>query len=85
VPTVLLLLGWRFFFYANERGEPPHIHCRKGGAEAKYWLAPDAFEATEAFAYGMTPGDRRTVRKIIFENFDYLIDEWQKFQEGRDE
>src|ERR1700730_12386779 len=24
--TILMILGW-FFFYANERNEPIHIHC----------------------------------------------------------
>jgi hypothetical protein len=33
MPTVLLILGWRLFFYANKRDEPIHIHCQKGDAE----------------------------------------------------
>ncbi|MEI8189111.1 MAG: DUF4160 domain-containing protein, partial [candidate division NC10 bacterium] len=41
MPTILVILGWRLFFYANERQEPIHIHCRKGNAEAKYWLDID--------------------------------------------
>jgi hypothetical protein len=36
MPTILMISGWRFFFYANERHEPVHVHCRKGDAEAKY-------------------------------------------------
>ncbi|WP_337287832.1 DUF4160 domain-containing protein [Candidatus Methylomirabilis sp.] len=27
-----MILGWRFFFYANERNKPIHVHCRKGDA-----------------------------------------------------
>lgn len=38
MPTILQILGWRLFFYANEGNEPVHIHCRKGGMECKYWL-----------------------------------------------
>jgi Domain of unknown function (DUF4160) len=38
MPTILLLLGWRIFFYANEGNEPAHVHCRKGEKECKYWL-----------------------------------------------
>jgi hypothetical protein len=26
MPTVLLLNGFRFFFYSNENNEPVHIH-----------------------------------------------------------
>ncbi|MBI1320743.1 MAG: DUF4160 domain-containing protein [Candidatus Hydrogenedens sp.] len=84
MPTILLVSGWRFFFYSNEGNEPPHIHCRKGGAEAKYWLYREAFDIAEAYAHGLTPSDTRAVRKIIFEHFDYLLREWDIFQERKD-
>ena len=71
------------FFYANERNEPIHVHCRKGSSEAKHWLDVDAFEAIEAHAYNMSPADKRTVRRIIFEHFDYIVSEWRKFQEKK--
>jgi len=83
MPTILMILGWRFYFYANEGNEPIHVHCRKGDAEAKHWLDVEAFEASEAHAYNMSPADKRAVRKIIFEHFDYIIDQWNKFQENR--
>ena len=47
MPTILFIRGWRLFFYANERSEPPHIHARKGGAECKYWLHPDIFVSSQ--------------------------------------
>ena len=83
MPTILMILGWRFFFYANERSEPIHVHCRKGDAEAKYWLDIQGFEAMEAHAYNMSSADKRTVRRIIFEHFDYIVIEWNKFQEAK--
>ncbi len=83
MPTILMMLGWRFFFYANERNEPIHVHCRKGDAEAKYWLDIQGFETIEAHAYNMSHADKRTVRRIIFEHFDYIVTEWNKFQEGK--
>ena len=83
MPTVLIMLGWRFFFYADEGDEPIHIHCKKGDGEAKYWLDVDAFEVIEAHAYNMSPADKRSVRKIIFEHFDYVVHEWNLFQEKR--
>ena len=30
MPRVLIMAGWRLFFYANEGPEPIHVHCRKG-------------------------------------------------------
>ncbi len=85
MPTILLILGWRFFFYSNEGNEPPHIHCKKGDAEAKYWLDANAFEVVEAHAYNMAPGDRRSVRRIIFTHFDYILEQWHAFEEGKNE
>ena len=41
MPTILLLEGFRFFFYSNENDEPAHIHVKKGDAEGKIWLEPD--------------------------------------------
>lgn len=83
MPTILMIFGWRFFFYANERGEPMHVHCKKGDAEAKYWLDPDTFEVIEAHAYNVSPADRRAARRIILEHFDYIVSQWNEFQEGR--
>ncbi len=40
MPTVLRLLGFRFFFYSEEGNEPPHIHVEKGSARGKYWTDP---------------------------------------------
>ncbi len=53
MPTILLIRGWRFFFYANEGHEPIHIHCRKGEKECKYWLDRRNFSLDEAFSYRM--------------------------------
>ena len=84
MPTVLAILGWRFFFYANEGNEPIHVHCRKAGAEAKYWLDVESFEAIEAHSYSMSPADKRAVRRIIFEHFDPIVTAWREhFGENR--
>jgi hypothetical protein len=85
MPTILMILGWRFFFYTNERNEPIHVHCRKGDSEAKYWLEVDQFGVIEAHSYNMSPGDKRTVRRIIFDHFDYIVSEWNKLEEKKNE
>lgn len=79
MPTILFIRGWRLFFYANERSEPPHIHARKGNAECKYWLLAESFDIREAYAYGMYPADQRAIRQIIFEHFEYIMSEYDKF------
>ena len=80
MPTILLIMGWRFFFYANERNEPIHIHCRKGEKECKYWLDIDNFDLDEAYSYNMNNKDKRQVKKIIFEYFDFIENEWNSFR-----
>jgi hypothetical protein len=75
-----LIRGWRFFFYANERDEPIHIHCRKAEKECKYWLDRRNFGLEEAFSYRMNGKDKREVKKMIFDNFESIESEWAKFQ-----
>ncbi len=83
MPTVLLIDGWRFFFYMSERNEPPHIHVEKGDADAKYWLLADEFEVREAYGHNVGPADRRAIRRIIFEHFDYLLAKYEEIH-GRE-
>jgi hypothetical protein len=83
MPTILYIRGWRLFFYANEGNEPPHIHARKGDVECKYWLQADTFDIEEAYAYNASPANRREIRKIIFANFDYIVTEYENFQQQR--
>lgn len=83
MPTILLINGWRFHFYSDERNEPIHIHVEKAEKECKYWLDADRFEIREAYSYNLAPRDTRQVRKIIFEHFDYIVAEWQRIHGER--
>jgi hypothetical protein len=53
MPTILLLNGFRFFFYSNENNEPIHVHIEKGSAEAKIWL--ETFESEGPHTAGFNP------------------------------
>ncbi|OGF66582.1 MAG: hypothetical protein A2Y62_01065 [Candidatus Fischerbacteria bacterium RBG_13_37_8] len=80
MPTILFVLGWRFFFYSNERNEPIHIHCQKAEMECKYWMDIENFALEEAYSYNMNNKDKRDVKKIIFEYFEFIENEWTKYQ-----
>jgi len=54
MPNILRIRGYKFYFYANERREPPHIHVDKGGATAKLWLSPLRWENSYGFSAGQT-------------------------------
>jgi hypothetical protein len=38
--TVLKSGPYRFFFYAGDRDEPPHVHVERDDKVAKFWLDP---------------------------------------------
>jgi hypothetical protein len=40
-------------------------------------------DVKEAFSYRMTGRDKREVKRIIFEYFEYIESEWDKFQERK--
>src|SRR5271157_5911015 len=77
MPTILMVQGWRFFFYANEGNEPMHVHAVKGDADCKYWIYADRFDIEEEFEYNCSPRLRREVRRIIFTHFDEICTAWR--------
>jgi len=52
MPTVLLSGPYRFFFYASDRDEPPHIHIERDDNVAKFWLDPIRLQSSGGFARG---------------------------------
>lgn len=79
MPTVLFIFGWRLYFYANENKEPIHIHAEKSDMECKYWILVEEMDIKEEYSYNMYPKDKREIRKIIFQNFDTIVDAWNNF------
>jgi hypothetical protein len=79
MPTVLIVRGWRLFFYANENDEPIHIHAQKAETECKFWLKVDIFDIGEEWSHRLSPRLRREIRKIIFDHFELIVDEWNRF------
>ena len=76
MPTILYIYGWRLFFYSNEINEPIHIHVQKGDMQGKFWLIIDEIEIIEAFCNNFTPASKREIKKIIYKNFDIIVDAW---------
>lgn len=79
MPTILIIAGWRLFFYSNENDEPIHIHAEKSDMECKFWIDIENYEIREAVSYNLTPQSRREIKKIIYEHFDYIVNEWNKY------
>ncbi len=75
MPTILRMLGFRFFFYSNEGNEPVHIHVEKGEATAKYWLDP----ISEAYNRRFTKAETRNIIRIIGEHQDHFKQQWDEY------
>jgi len=83
MPTILLISGWRLYFWANEGTEPIHIHAEKGDMECKFWLEVESFEIKTALEYNLTPQAKREIKKIIYGHFAYIVDEWNSYFKNR--
>jgi hypothetical protein len=79
MPTILVIAGWRIFFYSNESHEPIHVHAEKAEMEIKFWIDVENFEINEAFSFNFTPQAKREIKKIIYEHFEYIVSEWDKY------
>jgi hypothetical protein len=79
MPTILVIAGWRIFFCSNENNEPIHVHAEKAEMEIKFRIDVDNFEITEAFSFNFNPQSKREIKKIIYEHFEYIVSEWNKY------
>ncbi len=74
MPTVLRVGRFRFFFFSNEGQEPPHIHVKAGGDEAKFSLSPVLL----AVNYGFNGRELREIQDLIEEHEDDLLEAWNE-------
>ena len=75
MPTVLKLLGMRFFYWAREH-EPIHVHVQKGDAEARFDLEPEIKLTTNM---GFKPHELAIAEEVIKDNNDFIIEHWKLF------
>ena len=74
MPTVLVIKGYRFFFFSNDRDEPVHIHIEKAEKYAKFWIDP-LFVAVN---YGFSGKELRVIGEIIEKNEVRIRDKWNE-------
>ena len=79
MPTVFKWRGYRFFFYANERQEPAHVHVRKGGCEAKIWL----HDCSVAFNLGYSSRELSEIVRSVRAERQQLRKAWDDFLGNR--
>lgn len=75
MPTIFILLGFKFSFFANDH-LPIHVHVTKGGSMAKFVVFPEIFLAEN---YGFKPKELKIITEIITENQQVIIERWNEF------
>ena len=78
MPTVLRIGPYRFFFYAGDRDEPPHIHVERDDGEAKFWLEPVWLE----HSHGFRGKEIRRIHSLVVEHQEQLLESWNEFFRG---
>ncbi|MBI4659747.1 MAG: DUF4160 domain-containing protein [Verrucomicrobia bacterium] len=72
MPTVLRQRGYRIGFYSSEPDEPAHVHVRKAGCEAKFWLAPIQISWNKGFR----EAELGEIVRILESHENELLDAW---------
>jgi hypothetical protein len=75
MPTVLRVGPYRFFFFAKDGSEPPHIHVERDNDAAKFWLSP----VRCAYNDGFPKHELKRITKIVKENEQVLWERWNEY------
>ena len=75
MPTVLRIGPYRFFFYAGDVNEPPHIHVERDDKIAKFWLTPVRLQNSGGFKRN----EINKIRKIVDEQQSVMLERWNEF------
>lgn len=76
MPTLLLINGFRFFFYSNENDEPIHVHVTKAQANGKIWLEP---EIEIAYLRGFTSSQEIMIMRFINIHAETFKQKWNEY------
>lgn len=75
MPTVLRTGPYRFFFYAVDRDEPPHVHVEREDNKAKFWLNPVRLQSSGGFGRA----EINRIQQLVEENRDALLRGWDEY------
>ncbi|WP_204141609.1 DUF4160 domain-containing protein [Halomicronema sp. CCY15110] len=78
MPTLLRVGPYRFFCYAGDRDEPPHVHVERDNGLAKFWLNPIRLQSNKGFA----AIEINRIQKLIADHQQQLLEAWDDFFNG---
>ncbi len=78
MPVVFREDGLRYFFFSNEGTplEPPHIHVKGGGRDAKIWLEP---QISIAESYGFNSRELARILQTIVDRKAVILRAWHDY------
>ena len=74
MPEVFRTEGYVFFFYANEGQEPMHVHVRRAGGHAKFWMDPLGLDSSE----GLKTQELARAEQLAVENQALIREKWHE-------
>jgi hypothetical protein len=74
MPEVFRVEGYVVFFYANEGQEPVHVHVRRGGGFAKFWIEPLEL----VYAKGLKTKEIARAEELIAERRKLILTCWHE-------
>jgi Domain of unknown function (DUF4160) len=74
-PTVLRSGPYRFFFFATDRNEPPHVHVARDDKMAKFWLS----SVRQASNYGFKTSELNRIEGLVREHEAQLMNAWYEY------
>lgn len=75
MPTVFREGPYRFFFYASDRGEPPHVHVERDRHTAEVRLNPVRLQHSS----GLEPSEIRRIMRTVTENETSPLEAWHEY------
>ena len=75
MPTILRIGPYRFFFFAGDRDEPPHIHIEREDKVAKFWLDPVRLQSSGGF----TRNEIIRIHRVVGEYQIQLREAWNAY------
>jgi len=75
MPTILRERAYRFFFYADDRSEPRHVHVQREAHTAKFWLEPIQCERSGGF----NRSELMDIYRLIVQRRQLLLQKWHEF------
>lgn len=75
MPTVLRVGPYRFFFYAGDRDEPPHVHVERDDKVSKFWLDPIRLQRSGGFSRT----EIRSIHELVKTHREELLEGWNDY------